>query len=118
MNPPSVWIVNLLVVATRKVDSQPQPGIVEVTVFDAYGTQWQFIDKYPIFGLCYEIDTLLFPRAALLPCQVLEVKPEQNLVLVGTANPYQIYSTNDEPAVFWVYEDQLSPRSEIYFANF
>ncbi len=103
MNQEVASLVDLLVVATREVSLEPQPGIVEVMVFDVLGKKWCFVDKYPIFGLehCY------FPSAALLRCQVIEVDIAKNQVLVSASNSYQIGDENSQTVEFWVRKNQL-----------
>jgi hypothetical protein len=97
-------LVDVLVVATREVSFEPQPGIVEVVVFDTYGKAWYFMDKYPIFGIKHGC----FPSAGLMRCQVLKIDSSKKQVLVSTTNPYQICNENNQVAEFWVDKNQLA----------
>lgn len=76
--------------ATRWVADEPMPGLVEVTLNDAWGRVWKFIDKAPIFD---EHDVLapdaIYPIEFDVACTVLGFHSigGQRVAKISTADP-------------------------------
>lgn len=55
----------------RWVNDDPQPGLVEVRVTDADGSERKFVDKVPIFTAASVSSATSFPIAGVIRCEVL-----------------------------------------------
>jgi hypothetical protein len=92
--------------------NEPQPGLVEVSLTDARGKQWRFIDKAPIFSCDVFSAETAYPIDILIGCEELlrHVSPDgHDIVTVSTARPWGL-ETDDGVSEFEVSRDQLVAR--------
>ena len=88
----------------RWVADEPQPGLVEVSMVDAHGKRWTFIDKTAIFTAETITARSGFPRDTLIGCEELGRRIEQDgreIATISTAQPWSV-ETVDEVSEFEV----------------
>jgi hypothetical protein len=95
--------------AVRWLGWEPQPGMVEVTMTDAGGCQWSFIDKCSIFSADNLSGESPYPVDVVIGCEILGDQQDDardDLVCVTTDRPWAIEATNGQTE-FVVARDQL-----------
>jgi hypothetical protein len=55
----------------RWVSDDPQPGLVEVRLLDANGSEWMFVDKVPIFTVAPVSSATQLPISGEIRCDVV-----------------------------------------------
>jgi hypothetical protein len=55
----------------RWVSDDPQPGLVEVRLLDADGSEWMFVDKVPIFTAAPVSSATQLPMPGEIQCEVV-----------------------------------------------
>jgi hypothetical protein len=84
---------------SRYVDDEPQPGIVECVLVDAFGKVHFFIEKTAIVSSETLLATSIYPIACELSCEIeAEWNDEsgQTLFRVNTERPWGIESATGE----------------------
>jgi hypothetical protein len=79
------------VTATRWVSDEPIPGLVEVLLQDAWGKQWKFIDKAPMFDEFGVLDReSAYPIQLEIACTVLGIRKidGRDITQISTADPW------------------------------
>jgi len=96
--------------ATRWLGDEPNPGIVEVEIVDAFGRVWTFVDKAPIFDEDAHLTRMAsYPIPILLECLIVD--SSDGLLTVSTVEPHGL-ETVDGVSQFVVSNDQVAnPRS-------
>lgn len=94
------------VIIIRLVD-EAQPGWVECQLTDAFGHPWTFIEKVPILTAEALDANSPYPQHGVLPCQIVEQRPGDEVVTITTEFPWQIESVTGRTR-FEVFESQLS----------
>ena len=67
-----------------------QPGWVECNLTDAWGRQWVFEDKVPIFTTEHLDSETTYPRQGLICCQIIKRWSDESareLVTIDTQSP-------------------------------
>ena len=80
---------------SRYVDDEPQPGIVECILVDAFGETHFFIEKTAIVSSETLLATSTYPTACELACEIEAKWDEQggkSLLRVSTERPWGIES--------------------------
>lgn len=93
----------------RWVADEPQPGLVEVSLVDAYGKRWIFVDKTASFTADVVTQNSSFPRDTRIGCEELgsEVEPDgREIVTITTARPWSI-ETVDEVSEFAIERSRM-----------
>ena len=94
----------------RWVSDEPQPGIVEVQLTDAYGRCWSFLDKVAIFDADGSAGAdSVYPVASVIACEVLGTSVADDgreIVSITTLRSWGVEST-DGQSEFHVAADQL-----------
>ena len=93
----------------RWVADEPQPGLVEVSLVDAYGKKWIFVDKTASFSRDVLTAASSYPRETRIGCEELrcEVEPSgREIVTVTTARLWSI-ETIDAVSEFAVERSQI-----------
>src|ERR1041384_8007723 len=71
-------MVGIGVLITKYISLNPQPGIVECQLFDAYGNEWTFQDKTAIFA-SHSLDTDSdYPLPGAIACEVIKQWQDTN----------------------------------------
>lgn len=94
--------------ATMWVSDEPQPGLVQITMADAHGRQWTFVDKSPVFGFSLSRETA-YPVEVGLACTILSRHIGGNgrgVAVISTEAPWGLASV-DGVTRFTIYADQL-----------
>jgi len=84
---------------SRYVDDEPQPGMVECVLVDAFGNTHFFIEKTAIVSSESLLATSTYPIACELSCEIeAEWNDEsgQALVRISTERPWAIESATGE----------------------
>jgi hypothetical protein len=101
--------VEIEVSIMRWVDDH-NPGWVECQLTDAFGMNWHFVDKLPIFSADSSFDsTSQYPQPGILACEILGGKVDslgRNISLIDTSEPWSVESV-DGTTRFWVFHDLL-----------
>jgi len=74
----------------RWVDDDPQPGVVEAKLLDAFGGEWLFVDKAPIFTEESLDAGSTYPRPGTIACEVIKSWRDESgreLFTIDTARP-------------------------------
>lgn len=82
----------------RYVDDT-QPGVVEARLRDAFGNEWVFVDKVPIFTEESLDANSLYPRRGVIACEVIKSwrdKRGLEIVTIDTARPYAVEAEGGE----------------------
>jgi len=104
-----VCVLGIKVTITRYLGDEPQPGIVECQLVDAYGCLWSFVEKSAIVsaGLLHALTA--YPQPGMIACEVVERSrnPEGREVLrISTEQPYGVMSV-DGTAEFDVFAESV-----------
>ncbi len=94
---------------SRYVDDEPQPGIVECVLVDAFGKSHFFIEKTAVVSNETLLATSTYPAACELACEVESEWEDQDgnsLVRVCTERPWCIESVAGETR-FVVHSSQV-----------
>jgi len=94
---------------SRYVDDEPQPGIVECVLVDAFGKTHFFIEKTAVVSSETLLATSTYPIACELACEIEAEWNEQNgasLLRVCTERPWGIESVAGETR-FIVHSSQV-----------
>jgi hypothetical protein len=84
---------------TKFVDRDPQPGIVECQLVDAFGKIWTFVDKSAIFSNEALDESNSYPRPGVIRCELLSRGIDdrgQDVVEIDTAHPDSVESIGGE----------------------
>ncbi len=77
----------------RWVGDDPQPGVVEARLRDAFGVEWVFVDKAPIFTEQSLDASSNYPRRGVLACEVIKSWRDdggREVCTIDTARPYGV----------------------------
>jgi hypothetical protein len=83
-------MVDLKVTIIRYVSDDPQPGIVECELYDAYGRRWTFIEKTAIVSATYIDSQSVYPQPGSIAGQVVERRRDaegREIVRIDTEDP-------------------------------
>jgi hypothetical protein len=73
-----------------------QPGFVECRLIDAWGHEWSFVDKVPIFT-CEDLwSDSSYPYPGFIACEIIERKlgPDaREVVTIDTEKPFDVEAT-------------------------
>lgn len=93
----------------RWVSDEPNPGIVEVEIVDAFGRVWTFVDKAPMFDEDALLTSLAtYPIPISLRCLIVD--SSDGFLTVSTAEPHGL-ETVDGVSEFVVSSDQIETSS-------
>ena len=102
-------MVGIGVLITKYISLNPQPGIVECQLFDAYGNEWTFQDKTAIFA-SHSLDTDSdYPLPGAIACEVIKQWQDTNgreIVSIDTKRPWGVEAMTGESR-FDVLQSQL-----------
>jgi hypothetical protein len=94
---------------TKYISDDPQPGIVECRLLDAYGNEWVFQEKTAIISLGdLDADTD-YPQPGVIACEIIKQWQDVNgreIVSVNTERPWHI-ETLDGVSRFDVLRSQI-----------
>jgi hypothetical protein len=96
----------------RYVDDY-QPGWVECAFQDAWGREWMFIDKLPIFTEAYLDEQSNYPQPGFIACEIIRTWRDDNkreLISIDTSRPWGIEATDGETQ-FDVLAEQIVQQS-------
>lgn len=99
----------LKVLITRYVD-EAQPGWVECGCRDAWGRDWVFVDKVPIFTVAALDKNSAYPQPGVIACEKIREWQDaagRTIVTVDTETPWHIV-TNTGETRFDVLPEQLT----------
>jgi hypothetical protein len=86
-------MIGISVLITKYISDDPQPGIVECKLFDAYGNEWVFQDKTAIFSsLILDADSN-YPQPGVIACEIMKQWQDANgreIVSVNTERPWSV----------------------------
>lgn len=97
----------LIVVLTKFLGYDPQPGIVEAQIADFDGNVLNITDKVPMFSYTYPKS---YPTTGRLRCQILEEKFDADLgrlLLISSEMPDHISDSKGEYLLIWVLAEQV-----------
>ncbi len=98
-----------LTIQIERFVDEDQPGFVECSLMDAYGTGHLFVEKYPIVTTEELRSDSSYPRTGAIPCQIeheLGSPDGEKLVRVNTELPWHVESTTGA-IQFVVHSDQV-----------
>ena len=79
----------------RFVDDD-QPGFVECRLIDAWGREWSFVDKVPVFS-CEDLwADSNYPCSGSIACEIIQRKVDANgreVVTIDTEKPFDVEAT-------------------------
>jgi hypothetical protein len=102
-------MLHLRAKAIRWVADDPFPGLVEVSMTDAHGTDWRFVDKAPVFSVDALTAETTYPVDVIIACAEVQGATDPDgheLVVVSTATPWGL-QTSDGWTRFEVSRTQL-----------
>jgi hypothetical protein len=102
-------MVGISIQITKYISSDPQPGIVECQLFDAYGNEWTFQDKTAIFASCDLDADSDYPQPGVIACEIIKQWRDTNdreIVSIDTERPWGVESMTGESR-FDVLQSQL-----------
>ncbi|MBW3622112.1 MAG: hypothetical protein KY468_01725 [Armatimonadetes bacterium] len=79
--------------------SDSQPGWVECRLRDAWGQEWAFVDKVPIFTKAHLDESSDYPQLGVIACLVKREwrdKDGRELCAIDTKMPWGVEATNGE----------------------
>lgn len=82
----------------RYVDDA-QPGWVECKLVDAWGREWAFVDKVPIFTSAFLNERSSYPQPGGIDCQVVKKWRDDHgreIITIDTETPYDVEATTGE----------------------
>jgi hypothetical protein len=86
-------MIEISVLITKYISDDPQPGIVECQLFDAYGNEWVFQDKTPLFtSLNLNADSD-YPQPGGIACEIIKEWQDVNgreIISVNTERPWGV----------------------------
>src|SRR5262249_46451680 len=86
-------MIGIIVQITKYISDDPQPGVVECQLFDAYGNEWIFLEKTAIVSsLDLTVDTD-YPQPGVIDCEIVKEFQDVNgreIVSVNTERPWGI----------------------------
>jgi hypothetical protein len=97
------------VLITKWLGVDPQPGIVECRLTDAWGKEWTFIDKVPIFTADDLDERSKYPRPGSIRCTIVRRWRDhrgREIITVSTQAPDGVEATSGETS-FDVLPSQL-----------
>jgi hypothetical protein len=102
-------MVGIAVLITKYISLDPQPGIVECQLFDAYGNEWTFQDKTAIF-VSHDLDASSdYPQPGVIACEITKHWQDTNgrgIVSIDTERPWGVEAMTGESR-FHVLQSQL-----------
>jgi uncharacterized protein YodC (DUF2158 family) len=81
------------VLIKKYISDDPQPGIVECRLFDAYGNEWVFQDKTAVIGLGPLDADSDYPQPGVIACEIMKQWQDVNgreIVSVNTERPWGV----------------------------
>src|SRR5262245_7620552 len=75
---------------TRYISDDPQPGIVECKLIDAWSREWTFVEKTVIVTHQYLDKNSVYPQSGTIRCEIIESwqdSDDRKIVTVNTAIP-------------------------------
>jgi len=102
-------MVGIGILITKYIGLDPQPGIVECQLFDAYGKEWIFQDKTAIFAP-HDLDANSdYPQPGVIACEIIKQWQDTNgreIVSIDTERPWGVETVTGESR-FDVLQSQL-----------
>src|SRR5262245_30757612 len=92
-------MVAISVQITKYISDDPQPGIVECRLIDAYGKEWVLHDKNGIFSMDYFDSHSRFPQPGVIACEVIKRWQDadgREIVSVNTESPWDVEAITGE----------------------
>ena len=83
----------------RFVDDHDYPGWVECRLIDAWGREWSFMDKVPVFTCESLWSDSKYPCPGAIVCEIVERKTDasgRELVTIDTEKPFGVEATAGE----------------------
>jgi hypothetical protein len=83
-------MIGLSVQITKYISDDPQPGIVECRLLDAYGNEWVFREKTAIVGLGPLDTDNDYPQPGIIACEIVKQWQDaksREIVSVNTERP-------------------------------
>jgi uncharacterized protein YodC (DUF2158 family) len=102
-------MIALSVQITRYISDDPQPGVVECRLFDAYGNEWIFLEKTAIVSSLDLTADADYPQPGVIACEIIEQWQDVNgkeIASVNTERPWRI-ETLDGVSRFDVLRSQI-----------
>jgi hypothetical protein len=86
-------MIGISVLITKYVSDDPQPGIVECQLLDAYGNEWIFLEKTAIVALGHLDADSDYPQPGVIAGEMMKQWQDMNgqeIVSVNTEKPWGI----------------------------
>ena len=86
-------MIGISVLITKYISDDPQPGIVECQLFDAYGNEWVFQDKTAVFSSLNLDVSSEYPQPGVIACEIIKQWQDVNgreIVSVNTERPWGV----------------------------
>jgi hypothetical protein len=86
-------MIGISVQITKYICDDPQPGIVECRLVDAYENEWVFQEKTAIVGLSHLDADSNYPQPGIVACEIVKQWQDLNgreVVSVNTEKPWGI----------------------------
>ena len=86
-------MIGISVLITKYISDDPQPGIVECQLVDAYGNEWVFQDKTAIFSSLNLDVSSDYPQPGVIACEIIKQWQDVNgreIVTVNTERPWGV----------------------------
>ena len=102
-------MIGISVQITKYISDDPQPGIIECCLLDAYGNEWVFRDKTPIFSSLDLNADSDYPKPGVIDCEIVKQWQDVNgrgIVSVNTEKPCRV-ETPDGVSRFDVLRSQI-----------
>ncbi|MDR2088046.1 MAG: hypothetical protein LBP73_01690 [Clostridiales Family XIII bacterium] len=96
---------NIKVEIIKYINEKPFPGIVKCRFRDAYGKEWEFIDKTAVFSTENISKKTKLPISGFICGKI--VNEENGIVCFCTKDPYFIRSIEGE-TIFYLKKDQIT----------
>lgn len=90
-------MLGIKVTIARYVSDEPQPGIVELHLDDAYGRRWSFIEKTAIVSSKLLDIHSPYPQQGVVACEILHRSLDtsgREIVRVTTERPWFVESVD------------------------
>jgi len=86
-------MIGLNVLITKYISDDPQPGIVECQLVDAYGNEWVFRDKTAVIALGDLDADSDYPQPGVIACEIMRLRHDVNgreIISVNTERPWGV----------------------------
>jgi hypothetical protein len=92
-------MIGIVVEIVRYISDQPQPGLVECRLIDAWKREWLFEEKTAIVSSDYLDSKTVYPQSGVIACQIIEErqsKDKQIVITVDTSKPWHVEALTGE----------------------